>query len=89
MINGLTKSTAAATGLLLLLTGCMAAPAQREAKAGLDPRRACIAQCNRDNNICQDQQSTRSGGNTSQVGNTSYGMGATCKAELENCMRRC
>lgn len=88
MTNISMKQTAASLALLML-AGCMAAPAQRESKAGLDPRRACIAQCNRDNNICQDQQSTRSGGNTSQVGNSSYGMGATCKAELESCMARC
>jgi len=70
------------------LTGCMAAPAQRESREGLDPRRACLAQCNRDNNICMDQQSARPG-NTSQVGRTDYGMGATCKAELQSCQARC
>lgn len=84
------KSARTTVALLALLglAGCMAAPAQREARVGVDPRRACIAQCNRDNNICMDQQSTR-GGNTSQVGKTDYGMGATCKAELQSCLARC
>ena len=79
-----------AASLLVLasLAGCMAAPAQRESREGLDPRRACMAQCNRDNNICMDQQAA-SPGNTSQVGRTDYGMGATCKAELQSCQARC
>lgn len=82
------RRTAAALLALLGLAGCMAAPAQREGQGGMDARRACIAQCNRDNNICTDQSSARSG-NTSQVGNTDYGMGATCKAELQSCLARC
>lgn len=79
---------AAATLALLALCGCMSAPAQREGRREMAPRDACIAQCNRDSNICLDQQSAQSG-NTSQVGNSTYGMGATCKAELQSCLARC
>lgn len=80
----MTKSLSRTAGFmaLLMLAGCMAAPAQREARGGMDPRRACMAQCNRDNNVCMDQQSA-------QGGNSSYGMGATCRIELESCLARC
>ncbi len=81
MMNALLKSVAALAALSML-AGCMAAPAKREVSNGLDPRRACIAQCNRDNNVCMDQQSTQSR-------NTDFGMGATCSAELQGCLARC
>lgn len=73
---------------LLALAGCAAAPAQRESRSGMSPRNACIAQCNRDANMCTDQHSASSG-NTSQIGRSDYGMGATCKAELQSCLARC
>lgn len=69
-------------GALLLLGGCMAAPAQREAEGKIDPTQACRVQCNRDSQVCEDQRSARSG-------NTTYGMGATCQNELSACLRRC
>lgn len=81
MMNAFLKSLAA-LGALSMLAGCMAAPAQRESREGIDPRRACIAQCNRDYNVCMDQQST-------QNRSSDFGMGATCKAELESCLPRC
>ncbi len=80
--------TTAAILALMALAGCAATPAQRESRSGLDPRKACIAQCNRDANICTDQHSASSG-NTSQIGRSDYGMGATCKAELQSCLARC
>ena len=79
---------AAALLALTSLGGCMAAPAQREARQGVDPRHACLAQCNRNADICGDQQAA-SPGNTSQVGRTDFGVGASCKAELQSCQARC
>lgn len=79
-----------AVALLALasLGGCMATPAQREAGQGLDPRRACLARCNHDADICTDQQGARPG-NTSQIGRTDFGVGAACKSELQSCQARC
>jgi len=88
MIMKTLPRSAATLAALLLLAGCMATPAQRESRSGMDPRSACMAQCNRDANVCGDQQSAQSG-NTSQIGNTDFGMGATCKADLQRCLARC
>ncbi len=70
--------------LLLALSGCMATPAQREAKdPKLDPTQACRAQCNRDNAVCTDQRSAGRGGDVP------FGVGAACQNELQACLNRC
>lgn len=75
--------TLVASLALLMLAGCMAPPAKREGQERvLDPRKACLAQCARQNDICGDQRSA-------QDGNTTYGMGRTCQAELQSCQAGC
>jgi len=68
---------------VLLLSGCMAPPARRE--TGLDSSQACRAQCNREHQVCLDQESAGRSG----VGGGIAGMGATCQRELEMCLPRC
>lgn len=70
--------------LVVALAGCMATPAEREARdPSLDPTQACRAQCNRENAICTDQRSAGRGGDVP------FGMGATCQNELQSCLNRC
>ncbi|MFC7331555.1 hypothetical protein [Rhodocista pekingensis] len=77
------RQFALAALLPVLLTACMAPPARREAQgSATDGHQACLAQCNREADVCFDQRSA-------QDGNTTYGMGATCQTELKSCLTRC
>ncbi|ACI97869.1 hypothetical protein [Rhodospirillum centenum] len=76
------RQIALAALLPVLLTACMAPPARREAQGATDGHQACLAQCNREADVCFDQRSA-------QDGNTTYGMGATCQAEMKSCLNRC
>lgn len=70
------------------LSGCMATPAEREKQEqGLDPRKACIASCNRAADICSDQRAAQSTGSLSAP--QEYGMTAVCNSELRQCLTGC
>jgi len=72
---------------LLLLSACMAPPAQREAEGTIDPVRACRTACNRAADICADQRSAQSTGGLAEP--TERGMTAVCNNELRQCLVRC
>lgn len=66
----------------------MATPAEREKQTqGLDPRKACIAACNRAAAICADQRSAQSSG--ALTAPQEYGMTAVCNSELRQCLTGC
>lgn len=83
----MTARLTAAALCALLLSGCMAPPAERERQGLIDPVQACRNACNRAADICADQRSAQSSGAISAPQET--GMTRVCNTELRQCLSRC